>query len=582
MQTKLEIMTISLLRKYIPSLLLCAGLMAVGTTQANTNIVNPVLTGTNNWYRTNIYVLNGGVFVLSNAVLNIEAGTVIKGHNLGGQGTNVAALYICRGAKIYAEGTPHHPIIFTADVDDTNDPGDMDIWGPNARGKWGGVVLLGRTVINSAVDNGGEVATPRYEAFEGLDPNFTINGEFVFRYGGTDDNDNSGVLRYVSIRHGGTVLAPNKELNGLSLAAVGRGTTIEFVESYGAADDGFEFFGGTVNTKYLVSAFNDDDSFDTDMGYRGTNQFWFAIQAPDKRNYGMELNNQVNERPQDVQRTPAADFKVYNMTIIGAGALDTTTPNGGENAVVALRPWVGPKIYNAIFTDFNGRGVLVDTQNGVTATNAVTGGFAQFHNTLWWDFVTGSGNGIISNTATNLGRNTVATNYWTDTSLANQIANPLLTSISRTNVGAFLDPRPRAGSPAHANSAATPNDGFLTPASYQGAFDSSRNQWISDWTALSEYSVVGGAGGVNPQKVVAVVGAVPNRPVLLSSRNGSTVNIVFATQPGFSYQLQSATNLSEAPIKWGNEGGVIPGTGNAATSSVPVSAAYKFLRVIAQ
>jgi len=257
-----------------------------------------------------------------------------------------------------------------------------------------------------------------------LDPDFTLNGQFVFRYGGTDDNDNSGVMRYVSIRHGGTVLAPNKELNGLSFAAVGRGTTIEYIEAYCAADDGFEFFGGTVNTKYLVSAFNDDDSFDTDMGYSGTNQFWFAIQAPDKRNYGMELNNQVNEQPQNTQRTPASDFKVYNMTLIGAGALDTTTPNGGEDAAVTLRPWVGPKIYNAIFTDFNGRGILLDTQNGVTATQAVTGAYAQFHNTMWWDFVTGSGNGIINNTATNLGRNTVATNYWIDPSLTIKSSTP--------------------------------------------------------------------------------------------------------------------------------------------------------------
>jgi len=113
----------------------------------HTNIASQILTGTNSWYRTNIYMLNGGVFVMSNAVLNIEAGTVIKGHNLGGQGTNVGALYITSGGKIFAEGTPQNPIIFTADIDDTDDPGDMDIWGPNARGHWGGVVLFGKAVI---------------------------------------------------------------------------------------------------------------------------------------------------------------------------------------------------------------------------------------------------------------------------------------------------------------------------------------------------------------------------------------------------------------------------------------------------
>src|SRR5580765_4909642 len=124
----------NLLRNCLLLLFSCAGLIAPLTASADTNTVAQIMTGTNNWYRTNIYLLNGAAFVMSNAVLNIEAGTVIKGHNLGGQGTNVAALYICRGARIYAEGTPQNPIIFTADVDDTTLPDDLPIWGPTARG----------------------------------------------------------------------------------------------------------------------------------------------------------------------------------------------------------------------------------------------------------------------------------------------------------------------------------------------------------------------------------------------------------------------------------------------------------------
>ncbi|HTD65952.1 MAG TPA: hypothetical protein VK846_05410, partial [Candidatus Limnocylindria bacterium] len=448
------------------------------------------LTGTTTWYRTNIYLLNGMVFVRSNGVLNIEAGTVIKGHNIGADSTNISALVVCRGAKIFAEGTPQNPIIFTAEADDTTFPDDLPIWGSTARGLWGGVVILGRCVLNSAIDTGGNAATPKYEVYEGLPDVIASGNEALLRFGGTDDNDNSGVLRYVSIRHGGAALFPNKEINGLSMGGVGRGTTIEFVEAYCVADDGFEFFGGTVNTRYLVSSFNDDDAFDTDMGYRGTNQFWFAIQAPDKRNYGMELNNQVNEVQAATQLTPAADFKVYNMTLIGAGALNPVGGGGGgNNAAIALRPWVGPKIYNSIFTDFNERGVLLDSAQGIVATQAVTGGFAQLHNTLWWDFVTGSGSGNIDNTATNLGRFTVATNYWTDLSLTNQIANPLLISISRTNVGAALDPRPAAGSPALNDYAATPGGGFLTPTTYRGAFGPN-DLWIANWTALAEYGII--------------------------------------------------------------------------------------------
>jgi hypothetical protein len=570
-----------LFKKYLWSALLCAGLIISGIAPGATVIINSgYLTGTNNWYRTNIYQLNGMVFVRSNAVLNIEAGTIIKGHNLSPLtvAANVSALIVCRGGKIYAEGTAKHPIIFTADVDDTTLPDDLPIWGTSARGLWGGLVLLGRCVLNSAVDTGGQAASPKYEVYEGL-PDLIVGGEALLRFGGNDDDDNSGVLRYVSIRHGGTVLASNKEINGLSLGAVGRGTTIEFVESYCAADDGFEFFGGTVNTKYLVSSFNDDDSFDVDQGYRGTNQFWFGIQAPDKRNFGMELNNQVNELATALLQTPQADFKVYNLTIIGCGALSTSV-NGGADAGLILRPFASPKIYNAIFTDFNERGIQLDTQNGVGATNSVMEGYAQFHNTLWWNFATGSGSGLISNTATNLGRFTIATNYWTDLSLTNEITNPMLTSISRTNVGPFLDPRPVSGSPAGNNYAVTP--GNLTSVNYRGAFGPGRGQWVSDWTALGEYGIVGGAGGINPSTAAAAVVVTPNQPFLVPAINGANLDIVFTTQTGFNYQLQSTTNLNVVPAIWVDEGSPMAGTGGARTSTVPLSEVLKLFRVKTQ
>lgn len=571
----------SSLRNSLCTALAAAGLLVASAVQAANINVPQIMTGTNNWYHTNIYTLNGAAFVMSNSVLNIEAGTVIKGHNLGGQGTNVAALYVTCGAKIYAEGTPHHPIIFTGDVDDTTIPDDVSIY---ARSLWGGLVILGNSVLNGAIDNTGnsQPLGSKYEVYEGL-TDLVINGQNVFRFGGNNDDDNSGVLRYVSLRHGGASLAANKEINGLSLGAVGRGTTIEYVEAYGAADDGIEFFGGTVNTKYLVSSFNDDDSFDTDMGYRGTNQFWFAIQAPDKRNNGMELNNHPNEQPQTSQLLPASDFKVYNLTIIGAGSVNNTNKNGGANNAIALRPWVGPKIYNAIFTDFNGQGVLPETQNGVNAgSNAVAGGYAQLHNTLWWDFTAGSGSTNISNTATNLGMNTVATNYWTDLSLTNQITNPLLTSISRTNDGsAYLDPRPQASSPAGSDYATAPAG--LTTANYRGAFAPGRANWAADWTALSEYGIMGGAGGKNPLPTTASIVLTPNQPVIVPAMaSGGNLGFVFATQTGFSYQLQSTTNLATVPVVWANEGSAVAGNGSTVTSTVPTLGSLKFFQVKVQ
>jgi hypothetical protein len=177
------------------------------------------------------------------------------------------------GRQILAEGTPHNPIIFTAETDDLDRPEDLLI---TDRGLWGGVVLLGKARINKAVNAAGDAATPKYEVFEGLE-DLVINGpEFVHRFGG---NRRRGQFRRPALRVDPAwraALSPDKEINGLTLGGVGRGTVVEFVEVLSFADDGFEFFGGSVNTKYLVSAFNDDDGFDTDMGWSGKNQFWLG------------------------------------------------------------------------------------------------------------------------------------------------------------------------------------------------------------------------------------------------------------------------------------------------------------------
>jgi hypothetical protein len=199
------------------------------------------------------------------------------------------------------------------------------------------------------------------------------------------------------------------------------------------------------------------------------------------------------------------------------------------------------------------------------------------HNTVWWDFTTGSGNGVIGNTASNLGRDTVATNYWTDLSLNNQIVNPLLTSISRTNFGAFLDPRPQPGSPALSNYAPTPAG--LTQVSQQGAFGAGRGNWASDWTALSEYGIVGGAGGSNPSaSSVAATVPSPNPVTLAIAPNGANLEITFASQSAYSYQLQSITNLDASSV-WVDQGSAQTGTGSTLTNLVPTSDDVKYFRV---
>jgi len=398
---------------------------------------------------------------------------------------------------------------------------------------WGGVVILGNTVLNTSLNTLGNASNPKFDVFEGL-PDLQINGQYVHRYGGNNDDDNSGVLRYVSIRHAGFKITTDKELNGLSLCCVGRGTTVDHVEIYAAADDGVEFFGGTVNTKYMVSAFNDDDSFDIDQGYRGKNQFWFSIQEPGTKDNGGEWNGDPKELV--VSNTPLANFEIYNATWIGAGT--GTTANRG----LLVRDYAAPMVHNSILTEFGGSGISVDPDSGWFLTN----GLIQIDNNLWWNFAL-----PVAETAN------AQTYLFNDASKSNLLVDPMLTSISRGNTPPYqLDPRPQAGSPALSSPRTPPNNGFYTPVAYKGAFKDLN--WASGWTALSEYGILSGQGGGEPP--VYVIPPAPNRPELNAKLSGGSLQLSFASQTSVTYQLQSLTNLSST--NWFDEGSALPGTGS--------------------
>jgi len=546
---------IRLTHKLLQALLLCIGLLMVQRASADTIDVTANMSGTVNWYNTNEYVLNGFIYVLEGGVLNIEPGTVIRGK--AGTGLNSAALFITRGAKIFANGTAHSPIIFTSETDDLDDPNDIPIY---ARNLWGGVVIYGKATINTSSDVAGNAAAPKYDVFEGL-PDSQVGTQFVNRFGGNDDNDSSGVMRYCSIRHSSTVILPNKEINALSLCAVGRGTTIENIEGFAAGDDSVEFFGGTVNTKYLVSIFSDDDNFDIDQGHRGHHQFWFALQAPDRKDQGGEWNGEPNGIA--VNASPIGNFEIYNATYIGAG-----TNSSGGRAFIS-REYAAPRVFNSIFTEFN-IGGNIDERSAVHFTN----GIAKFANDIFWNF---AANG----TPAPYGQNDIALWALNDPANNNSFVDPMLRSISRTNVPAFgLDPRPRPGSPAAAGgltAASAPNDGFYTPVSYKGAFSTNLN-WASDWTFAAEAGLITGEGAGTP----AASG--PVTPVCLPADlevviNGGNVNITFTAVAGVSYQVQSTTDLGANPIVWSDEGTPLSGTGTLSFSS-STGGGYKFFRVV--
>ncbi len=424
------------------------------------------ITGTVTWTSANTYVLVGRVFVPEDATLIIEPGTVVKGR-FNSDPNNAAALVVSRGAVIIAEGTAEQPIIFTAEADDLTDPDDLT---QADRGLWGGVIVLGRARINVA---GG---TENIEGIPETDPRGV--------YGGTNDADSSGVIRYVSIRHGGARIAPNNEINGLTMGAVGTGTIIEYVEVFANQDDGFEWFGGTVNTKYLVSAFCGDDAFDYDEGFRGKGQFWFAIQPTDDAGSGGEFDGGTT--PEDGQ--PFAIPTVYNLTMIGSGLQGPTNNDFALN----IDDNAGGLFFNSIFTEFKGRAVLVeDGTSGEDTYNRLLTGDLQIKHNVFYNF--GLGGLSYSNEANELFRSVRGSAlaptqadfvaYMTAPTQSNRLADPMLRGISRTATGT-LDPRPRPGSPALTGAAVPPTDGFFTAVTYLGAF-SQQDTWITGWTALA-------------------------------------------------------------------------------------------------
>jgi hypothetical protein len=465
------------------------------------------LTGTVNWTADKTYVLNGYVYVRDGAVLNLEPGTIVRGKP--GAAPDFGALFVCRGGKIYANGTPSAPIVFTSETDDLADPFDIPFTAAG-RKLWGGVVLLGRGLLNRADAtsvNGTNPDGSKWQIYEGL-PNEDKN-----RFGGNNNDDSSGVLRYVSLRHGGISLSADKEINGLSLGGVGRGTIIENVECYQQGDDGFEWWGGAVNTKYLVAASCDDECFDMDEGHTGLHQFWFGLQAI-ASDEGMELNGQpsggINSNTIGLQ--PFGKHQIYNVTLMG-------NKTDGGNDVLNTRSEYFGEIHNSVFEDFSGSDQVSSVANyhGVVENN---------------HFYNNGGNGIAH-----------ANNVRTSDAI-----DPLIVNESKTQ-DRLLDPRPATGSPLYTGWRTPPVNGHFEQAAYKGAFDT--DLWIAGWTALDNNNHLVGAGSSRqcpmpaPQPQVAVA--------------GDNVTLTWTARHGLSYQVQVSSDL----VTWTNVGAVQRNTGEA-------------------
>ncbi len=396
--------------------------------------------GTSTWTANNTYLLDGFCFVNDGQTLTIEAGTVIKGKP--GQGENASALIVARGGKLIAEGTKAAPIIFTCESDDLN--GSV---GLSDRGLWGGVILLGKAQLNS---------TPGESQIEGIPTN-----EPRGLYGGSDDTDNSGILKYISIRHGGTDIGDGNEINGLTLGAVGSGTVIDYIEVLANKDDGIEFFGGMPHVKHFLSVYCADDSFDYDEGFRGYGQFWCAIQDP---NEGDRIGEHDGGTDPETG-TPYAEPKIYNVTYIGRGA------DAGKRTVT-FRDNAGGHYVNSIFYN-QAKGIdienLADNQDSY---KQFQDGLLTIENNVFWNIADNTPEGIFkisghgASPADSLAAVQAFAAYFT--SAGNTIADP---GISAGN--------PVPATPFSDNMASYPAEWFDN-VNYKGAFGN--ENWAVGWT----------------------------------------------------------------------------------------------------
>ena len=382
------------------------------------------------------YMLDGFVYVEEGATLIIEPGVVVKAAVFPSNGIDpTSALIISKGAKILAEGTADAPIIFTSQLDDLTMVTELSAADNNT---WGGLVILGNSIVGE--DGGTDVV-------EGL-PSGADDPRNI--YGGTDVADNSGILKYVSIRHGGADIGADNEINGLTLAGVGNGTVIDYIEIFANQDDGIEFFGGSVNVTHAVVGFVGDDSYDMDESWSGYIQFALAVQGADN---GLGDNAIEYDGSEDTNKDPNETGRIYNGTFIGAGA---GTQNAKSNGLL-LKKDGKVEIWNSIFLNQVGPVFRYDLPGASAIAGNIVFGFQG-------DLVVGTPSATFDVLQ----------------------ADPMLNGVSNMpNNG--LDPRPQAGSIALEGAMST-SEGVAT--TYRGAFDGTTN-WALGWTAMDTYGYFG-------------------------------------------------------------------------------------------
>jgi hypothetical protein len=425
------------LRDYLGGRVIKRAYWKISVVDGIEDIPNNITTDVN-LVNTKSYNLRGNVFVTGSGRLIIQPGTVIKGQ-LGSDPTSY--LNISRGAQLIANGTQSRPIIFTS----------ARPVGQRTRGDWGGIQLLGSAPTNFP-------ATPEPQA-EGQ-----VTGERVF-YGGTNATSSCGSLKYVRIEFGGARFTATNELNGLAFYGCGSGTVSDHIQVHYAADDSFEWFGGTNDSKYLVSSFNGDDQFDWTYGYNGRIQYALGIHNNDPGGNGIEADNS----DQGFARTPVSRPTLFNLTLVG-GAKDDSSRGA------RLRAGTSASLNNFVLTNWVDAGFIVETAESLALVDS--GNFVA-NGILLWNNLNGAK--TIDAQVTQADSRAIANGTrgrWTNI----VAADPLY----RRQTLSDPDYRPLFNSPVfRAGWIQPPDDGFFDQtANFMGAFG--EIDWTEEWALILE------------------------------------------------------------------------------------------------
>ncbi len=301
------------------------------------------------------YILKGWVYIADGAELTIEPGTIIKGDK-----QTKAALIAERGGKLIAQGTATEPIVFTSE----------EAKGNRRPGDWGGIILCGKAKNNKS--------------------EMQIEGGPRTKHGGNDDADNSGVLSYVRIEFAGYPFQTDQEINGLTLGSVGSGTKIDHIQVSYTNDDSYEWFGGTVNCKYLVAYKGWDDDFDTDNGFSGKVQFGLSVRDSKIADVSQSNSFESDNNADGSNSEPHTSAVFSNMTLVGPMATDASFvndasyinggnyyPNNGSSlgkfqAAMHIRRDTHLNCFNSVAIGWP-VGIIIDNEKGDTQGAATAG-----------------------------------------------------------------------------------------------------------------------------------------------------------------------------------------------------------------